>query len=490
MRSLFTKISVLAAAALLAFGCNDSSNEDKVITLDMSLVSFKAQDEAQTVKVLTNVGFTATPSDKWITVTPGDGEFSVAVADNDTEEERNGSVTVSAAGYQSATLTVNQSAASAPGEAVYKIYEELLPFNGAVSPSGKWLAGFTQSIEGNNFTYYPIRINLETGEMIRHDGISETMYPLDDINCVDDNGTAYYMYAYSKTLKVDLDNTFYEMPHVPGYTAATNVYGTNGDGSILIGYTKTFSDAAGNSIHVPIRIVDGVAEVLEQSDLSYRGTISKGGQIARGCSIDGSIIWGTDWTGTDAALCYWSDKDGYKFHWAGEKVRNPRIEKGFDYRGEEVDIELVDGVQAGGSTNYLSPNGKWLSGAFTTERLSEDKKNIEKDRNYPYFYDVENDVDYILKDFHGYSGCGATDDGLGIICEASMATSTSIVDIKTGQLLGTAGDWIYEKYGIHVPSNLIKYICPNGIIYGWEVTITAIDVYNKSWVVFPNGLNY
>ena len=50
--------------------------------------------------------------------------------------------------------------------------------------------------------------------------------------------------------------------------------------------------------------------------------------MARGCSLDGSIIYGTAWEGLDSGLIWW-DREGTP-RWVGDKVRKLKSVKIYD----------------------------------------------------------------------------------------------------------------------------------------------------------------
>ncbi len=447
-----------------------------VISIDPKTVAFKAQDnEAQTINVVCDAEWTATPSDQWITVTPGEGSFTVTAADNGTTAPKEGTVTVAAEGYDSAVLTVTQEAA----ESYYRYFSELLPFSMAMSPSGRYVAGLRQEVEGDNFTYFPFIMDLATGEEHHLDGIPDTLFEMEDPNCVTDQGLVYYSHGITHTVMVDLDNTHTDMPVFEGYKYAPNVYGTSADGSIFVCSASRYNEAVGTSHSIPLKVVDGIPSELEFPNVSFRGNPVKQacGIIMRGCSLDGSVCWGTDWQGFDGGLCYWTNDDGNKFHWVGEEDghRYARTETGWDpIKEKDCDYYLIDGVQGWGSARYMSPNGKWIAGLYSEEKLEDDRMTTVKTMRVPYFFDIVNKKGYKLEQYPDHTGVAVTDDGIGFVCAADQASSTIVVDAITGEKIGDLVDWIQTNYNIIIPGDTIaEYIAPNGVFFGKRLVMSA-----------------
>jgi len=478
-----------AVAAIIATGCS-SHEEDKSISLDQIAVSFPAVEaEPITVKVTGSTAWTATPSEEWIEVTPGEGEFTVTVTDNTATEERNGSVVVSAAGCKDAILTVNQLAGEA-STAVYRFLEEFGGNKAALSPSGRFLACYITGImDDDQFCHTPVLIDIEKDEEYRLETLPEPMYALTCTNAVSDTGTAYYEYSYNFTLQADIEGNIVKMEVPEGYTSLF-IYGCSGDGSVLVGTAQKWMEFS--SSYFPLKFTNGVMEVLPTTGLSYHDTESWGGVIARGCSIDGKIVYGTDWENFYGGMCYWDADEGNEFHWVGEECGHRYVRKeeiGWDDMYEGI---LVDGVQGWGGANYLSPNGKWIAGEYTAESASEDKTTFISTAR-PYFFDLENKQGYIIDGYGDpidspMNGYAVTDDGIGFISQKTLATSCIVVDARTGNNLGDLPTWVENEYGISIPDGFACYCAPNGVLYGRRPDFGGLSVTYPGFIVKPAGL--
>lgn len=91
------------------------------------------------------------------------------------------------------------------------------------------------------------------------------------------------------------------------------------------------------------------------------------GVTARGCSADGSVIYGSTWDNLDFGMLYW--KEG-KVDWVGSDVREVETVQIDNGIGETIDYRLVNGMIATAEYTKISPNGRWIAGAYRTEKLA------------------------------------------------------------------------------------------------------------------------
>ncbi len=114
----------------------------------------------------------------------------------------------------------------------------------------------------------------------------------------------------------------------------------------------------------PLKWTDGgTPEVLPVPELNFRNEPYVSGVMARGCSADGSVIYGSTWDNLDYGMLYW--KDG-KVDWVGSDVREVRtvqIENGI---GEMIDYNIVNGMICTAELTNISPNGRWIAGTYRT----------------------------------------------------------------------------------------------------------------------------
>ena len=141
--------------------------------------------------------------------------------------------------------------------------------------------------------------------------------------------------------------------------------------------------------------------------------------MARGCSADGSVIYGSTWDNLDYGMLYW--KDG-KVDWVGSDVREVRtvqIENGI---GEMIDYNIVNGMICTAELTNISPNGRWIAGTYRTEDYPSPRNYVQA--RYPAFFNTETGTTTIVKDFGEGSAAHVTDDGLGIILVGTFLPSS------------------------------------------------------------------
>lgn len=195
--------------------------------------------------------------------------------------------------------------------------------------------------------------------------------------------------------------------------------------------------------------------------------------MARGCSLDGSIIYGTAWEGLDSGLIWW-DREGTP-RWVGDKVRKLKSVKIYDTAtGTYTDYTLVDGIVGSSDPYYMSPSGKWIAGTYRTEELAENETDVIY-TSCPAFYDTETDEVHIFSEYEGAVGMTVTDEGLGVIGmngASGIISHTVMVNIPTATEAGTSTEWIYDTYGIIIPDNsLLEYISPDGrTAFGYDLS--------------------
>jgi hypothetical protein len=205
------------------------------------------------------------------------------------------------------------------------------------------------------------------------------------------------------------------------------------------------------------------------------------GVTVRGCSADGSVIYGSTWDNLDFGMLYW--KDG-KVDWVGSDVRETQTVQIDNGIGETIDYRLVNGMIATAEYTKISPNGRWIAGAYRTEKLA---GNDIARTQYPAFFNTETGKTTIVTDFgEGYAS-HATDDGLGIILLGTFLPSSGIVyDIEHQVSLGSVEEWVSDNYGIVIPTGYITYITPDrSRLMGNVLESTAVGTRVVSWYVAP-----
>ena len=449
----FASACLLAAAALT--GCSEVETDYRYINLDMANISFTgAGNMPVTIKVSATGAWEVEPSASWLTISDKtDGSVTVTAADNDTENEREGKL-VFTMGDVTEELPVNQLPMETGGY-VYR-YPSHLDMGLVMSPSGKYVGGEDQVLQDDETFNYQIWIfDLDTDESRMVAEVPNAMYFLQQPQCISDNGVIFISEHHNGgTIGIDLDGNFVIPTKPEGFQNAPNVQGTSADGSIWVGYGRNVSGDAG--MYYPIIWVNNEAETLPIPDKNAHGAPVSTGFMARGCSHDGKVIYGSSWDNMENSACFWKDNgNGYEFHWAGEPDRDLQIVPSLDAEDNPIEVAQLSGPKISAERTNISPNGKWLSVTWCKETY--DGNGGYSEARFPAFIDLETNKAYLFEDLPG-GARHATNDGLGFTIDGLMTNSGKVIDIENGAVLGNMYDWIKDNYGIATGPGSIVYM--------------------------------
>lgn len=489
MKNYLPKSIVLfCLSALLLSGCNDQTDAPQGPYLKPSLgsLTFLGDDaQPQILEVAASSDWEATPSATWIKLDVTATTIVVSVNANETDMERNGKITI-----VSDELTKEVAVCQFPKDSEFAIYRRPKVAQALViSPNGKYAGGYLMDIDSSDaYTYRPVIIDLETDERYEFGPYPASLFKIQKSECINDNGQLILKDTDGAIL-FDLEDMDYTLVGSPaGFQGRPGVAFTSSDGSIWVGYTMK----AGS--YYPLVWKDGVAQELEWPATDFRENAwdpeLTTGLMARGCSADGRIIYGSTWTNTDYGMVYW-DETG-KIRWVGEedtsgvgRVVTPV--KMLDFRDQWYDKNLVNGMRSISSQHHISPNGKYITGDYCEEALSENKREIVE-TFYPAFFNTETKKLTIFRDQVGNMAMCASDDGVGFIGHGRLGITSGVaVDIENETLLGTTQEWVKENYGITVPIGYIEYVCAgNKSLLGMmAVPGGPQGVYFLNWYVAP-----
>ena len=310
--------------------------------------------------------------------------------------------------------------------------------------------------------------DLESGEQYLPAPFLDTLYALYDPCAITDSGTAFFHCEDNRIIGFSINGDITVLDNVPGAGKPWISQVASDESGVWVGWCS-----GGSTTYSPVKWTDGVPEILPLPETTYRGAAWNAGAMARGCSLDGTVIYGTAWEGFDSGLIWW-DREGTP-RWVGDKVRKLKPVKIYDTAtGTYTDYTLVDGIVGSSDTYYISPSGKWIAGTYRTEELAENETDIVS-TSCPAFYDTETDEVHIFPEYEGAVGMTVTDEGLGVIGMAGaygIISHTVMVNIPTATEAGTSTDWIYDTYGIIIPDNsLLEYISPDGrTAFGYDLS--------------------
>ncbi len=455
MKRIFAITGTFLFAAAVLAGCNKVETDYQYLRLDMANVSFLGDGNAPvTIKVSATGAWEVEPSVSWLKIgDKTDGSVTVTVDDNDTEAEREGKL-VFTSGEVTEELPVNQ-LPMASGGYVYRS-PVFLDMGLAMSPNGKYVVGEDNVLQDDETFNFDVYIyDLDTDEYRVVGSYPQSLFTLQKPMCITDQGLAFISDTQSRTVGIDLDGNVIYPEGVDEFQGSFNVQGSGDGGRILVGYQM---DRPGGR-YLPIISENGVARQLEIPELNAHDEPLVTGVMARGCSHDGKVIYGSSWDNMENSTCYWKADDGYKFHWAAASDRTKEQVETIDASDQLITVTQISGPKTSAELTCISPNGKWLAVTWQREYYTEGAFGYSQVR-FPAFIDLENDKAYLFEDLPG-GAKHVTDDGIGFTINGLMTNSGQVVDIENGVVLGNMYDWILDNYGIATGPGSIVYMTPD-----------------------------
>lgn len=473
---LFLLSSLVAAFAV---SCTDpTEKEERFLRLSDVALTFPGEGGGhKVITVKSNPGWSVKGEAQWLELTDQtETTITVSAAAND-GEARSAVITV-IAGELTEEITVNQLGAETGGTR-YRLLAGMT--NSMISPSGRYAGGFfTDALGEDSYQFKPVIVDLQTDEWTEFGPYPENLFSFHQTEVMTDQGILYISESTNGgCVGFNLAGGDYFRPESVAGCGPTVMQGSSADGSVMVGYVEGCSDG---NIWGPVKYVDGVAQLLPLPEKNFRGEDWWAGVLARGCSADGSIIYGTTWENYDYGMVYW-DKDG-EVHYVGEDVRElvetVTIDDG---HGEPYEYSYYNGIISDSQQNLISPSGEWIAGTYRVEKRGEDGATVNS--YCPAFYNTVTRTTTLLKDYPGCGVNGVTDDGLGFVNNGyQLVTSGRVVDLKTGTDLGSTVSWMEENYGIVVPEGLLEYVTPDGkIVFGAKPVTVADKLAYDYWYV-------
>ena len=271
---------------------------------------------------------------------------------------------------------------------------------------------------------------------------------------ISDEGTIFFLDANTNAcVGFNLAGDYFLPANAKDFNLLPSVQSISADGRIWVGFGMDDVLAFGG-MYRPLKWTDGgTPEVLPVPELNFRNEPYVAGVMARGCSADGSVIYGSTWDNLDFGMLYW--KDG-KVDWAGSDVR--RIHTEINRYGEEE--ICVDAMRCMADLTQISPNGKWIAGAYRYEIMEDGNYHIE---TYPAVFNTETGKTVIIKDYGERVVSHITNDGIVCIANSSYLPNNGFMyDVNTQTNLGSVQEWILSTYDIIAPMGYIRHVSPDG----------------------------
>lgn len=419
MKRIFNYLFILMTATLAFTACDDDDEApvaaDKLET-SITSYTFDSAEESVSVEINSNVEWECTAGISWLKVEKVDDSHAVISAEaNPNVDIRQGEVTFMG-GAEKVIIAIDQLGRKFNGR-----FEELQGCRNeaAMSWNGKYvIAVWSKGYDDSGMEIQTaLKINTETGEREEIDlnGLYCTgaVFISDDGNTfmLNDSGNMQ-CYMFKDGQRVDIP----KLSDMPA-TALYFVQAASADGSIMVGYCSYYDQELWIGQYRPVRWVNGVPELLPMPETNVKGGELLTGCMARGCSADGSIIYGSEWD--DHGLMYWVNGE---LNFAGK-----------DNIGEDGGFPIVD------SNNYsISANGRFIATAYAGPDYS----------HVPVYVDTETGKMGIIPNIADGTSLSATDDGTIFVGEGFMGPSKgSVYSVETGELRPLA-EWLLSEKGV------------------------------------------
>lgn len=429
MKHIEYTVLPLLLAAICLVSCQEKQEAPSYIYPEYSSYSFGHMPDTLQIYVESNVDWNIDREAGWLGASKSEAQdgaqwLTVTVMENSEIEPRTASITLSA-GTVSSEITITQKGAEFMG-----LFENLAeyPYTYGVmsSQNVKYIIGMKEAdAEGY---YIPEIINVMTGERRELEATDQWDYAV----AVSDEGDDYILNSrrFGGYL-VCVDGQEMKLTAPEGYKIdGVSVQGMSGDGRVIVGALYSNENGTGR---FPCRWVDGECEILERPDTSSYGTpTAPYGTLARDCSADGSVIYGTEWSTSSYALCFW--RDGKMFYPGGDYA----VKNGY----------YADRIYKTAEYGALSVNGKWLAASYgkTTGETNPVIINTET-------YEVSI-LDNISSDMVGLT---CSDDGLLFTASPAMGCTTGhVIDPEAGTSVMTE-EWFKSEYGLNLSSGRMIY---------------------------------
>ncbi len=459
--------NILKSILIVTMCIFTSCTEEIIDTLNLSIYqhSFNSDDTTPIeVSVYADKGWEYSKTDSWINVEKNDDVLLVSVEANVGGVDRMGKIEV-ISGVTTKEITIYQL------ENQYQGGYFGFPVNaeGVMSRNGKYFAYSAPGTELNSRVF--ALVNAVTGE--KTDLPSVKLATGDNYLAVthlsDDGRVVVYdnSMAVRSTVIVDGVEQEIKVLHELGKWSMLSIQGMSADGKIMVGFYNDKDNITRN-----VKWVNGEPTLLETPEVDIFGQGHWSGSsvivYVRGCSDDGSVIYGSDWQSYGIVL--WKNDE---MIYLGEDFA--------EFEGEGTEKRATTVYQDTGDNKCLSPDGRYLVCSYGKVAGS----GFTPETQYPAYIDLTTMKLTVLDEMSGYRFVTATNQGLFIKKSSSTADKqTFIYDVNTGkEELST--DWIKNEFKVDVLPNTFVYNIgtDNNSAYGVYIQASGMGVFPSNWAV-------
>lgn len=476
------KYLLLLLGSLITTACTEEQNFDQIY-LSRSSYAFDAAGGSVTIEVSSNTTWNAEKDADWLTLGI-DAEqtlVTVTATPNTTDKARTALVTFTAGAAEARQISFTQQNETFAGRFADLYDLQSMP---VFSCNGKFFGSLVTEgylEDGNTAIKAPVILNAVTGERRQLEGSSE----YSGLRAVSDDGQVIAINVGSSGGTLIIRGEEQITPEVEGHRGA-RVEALSTDGSVWVGYAQNTTTRA----YAPIKWVNGTPEILPVPEMNMRGTALRNGGMARGCSADGSVIYGSEWD--SQGMIYW--KDGELHYPAQETAEIKKILMSNMITGTLIEVDVTSYIRKTAEPYCISPNGRYIGASFH-DYMSNGDDAPASEIVYPVLVDTQTGESHIMK-FATVtkSAMGMTADNDGYCYGNSTDTGEAhgwVYDYR-GPTMTPVNEWMQSRYGVVVDQN--RYILTvsgdGNIIGGWciEKSNKTGTVYMGWYYVTPKGM--
>lgn len=419
----------ILSGILLFTSCTENQNTDNLWTSISSYTFGSKGGEKIGISVKSSGEWTVQPSVDWIlTETINKDSLVISANANETGEYRNGTVTVTT-GTAVSEILIEQMDDRFNGLIVDLPFTPI--YGAAISNNGRYVAGVIHELVGaNEWKRTPLVIDLQTGEKTYWEP-SEKYLGVQAIS--DDAKTIIFADIPNDKFFLNINGIEQEI-NIPEEYSKAKISSISSDGSVMVGYCQK------DFFYLPIKWVNGEPEILDYPTDTPSGFELTNGCMARGCSADGNVIYGSEWD--SFGLMYWINNE---LNYISRDISTPD------------GMNIVPSIILAAESTNISNNGNYISTSYGT--IWEKKPAIIDTRKNEYT---------IIETISDGCGQGVSNNGEFFIGSPSIGNLYGhIYDINTNTTYSTS-EWFKEKYSITISDDRIitKTNSSNTVFFG------------------------
>lgn len=329
-----------------------------------------------------------------------------------------------------------------------------------ISRNGKYMAGVRIEYTPENPDLPLARLvvrDLVTGEVTEREDLYEEY---DCINAISDDGRTVVFYNFA-TLACGImkDGSFSELILPDNYYFPV-VSNMSADGSVMVGWCNSKTERG----YFPVKWINGEPEILERPEKNLSGKPLGNGAMARGCSADGSVVYGSEWD--TYGLVYW--KDGKMYH---------AFENNIEHNPKDPAMDEYSGVIVYSDRFKISNNGDYIAASY---RPLGNMPLISS--GHPCMVDTRTGNIAIIESIDGRSVAVGND---GLFFGGSTFSNMSNGHVSFfGEEPVSLSQWMADKGICMLDNNQVLQISDDGNVFlGATYKVTMLGVVYQYWVL-------